>query len=49
MTTDEILEHTKYIDSNGKVLDEFGNEFKDEYGKIVYVNEEDWEYFELLS
>jgi|TARA_B110000211_G_C14054605_1_gene542762 hypothetical protein len=39
MTADEVAERGLLIDENGKVLDEFGNEYRDESGCVCYINE----------
>lgn len=40
MTKNEIFERGFSIDGNGKILDNFGNEYRDENGCIVYINTE---------
>jgi hypothetical protein len=37
MTADEVAERGLLIDENGKVLDEFGNEYRDESGCVCYI------------
>lgn len=37
MDMTEVLERGLSVDENGKVLDEFGNEFRNEDGCVCYV------------
>jgi hypothetical protein len=37
MTMDEVLERGLSLDDSGRVLDEFGNEYRDENGMVCYV------------
>jgi hypothetical protein len=39
MSIDEVVERGLNVDENGKVLDEFGNEYRDENGLVCYVEE----------
>jgi hypothetical protein len=39
MSIDEVVERGLNVDENGKVLDEFGNEYRDENGLVCYVGE----------
>ena len=34
MSIDEVIERGLNVDENGKVLDEFGNEYRDENGLV---------------
>lgn len=37
MEMDEVIERGLSVDENGKVLDEFGNEYRNEEGMVCYV------------
>lgn len=39
MNIDEVVERGLNVDENGKILDEFGNEYRDEHGLVCYVKE----------
>jgi hypothetical protein len=39
MSIDEVVERGLLVDENGKVLDEFGNEYRGEDGCVCYVEE----------
>lgn len=39
MTMAEVEERGLNVDENGRVLDEFGNEYRDESGCVCYINE----------
>lgn len=39
MSLDEIVERGFSVDENGKVLDEFGHEYRDEQGCVCYLEE----------
>ena len=38
-----------YIDETGRGLDEYGNEFRDEKGMVVYVPETEWAFYTMLQ
>lgn len=38
MSVDEVNERGLSIDEDGKVLDEFGNEYRNEEGMVCYVD-----------
>ena len=38
-----------YIDETGRGLDEYGNEFRDENGQVVYVPRIDWDLYTILT
>ena len=40
MTMSEVLERGFTVDENGKVLDEFGHEYRDEQGMVCYIKGE---------
>jgi len=39
VSIDEVLERGLTVDENGKVLDEFGHEYRNEQGLACYVKE----------
>ena len=40
-----IYERFDFIDGNGRALDDYHNEFRDEQGEVVIVPREDWHLF----
>ena len=45
----DILEHVEFINENGKALDEFWNEFRDEDGQVVYIQNELRHLFKIVE
>jgi len=41
MEMSEVMERGLNVDENGKVLDEFGNEYRNEEGMVCYVEDEE--------
>jgi len=41
MEMSEVIERGLNVDENGKVLDEFGNEYRNEEGMVCYVEDEE--------
>jgi len=44
-----FYEQIYFIDENGKALDEDWNEFRDENGECVYIQEEDRGFFTTIK
>jgi hypothetical protein len=45
----DYCELITYIDETGRGLDEYGNEFRDEQGMVVYVPETEWNFYTMLQ
>lgn len=41
MKMSEVLERGLNVDENGKVLDEYGHEYRDEKGMVCFVTEDE--------
>jgi len=41
MKMSEVIERGLSVDENGKVLDEFSNEYRNEEGMVCYIEDEE--------
>ena len=43
------IERTEYIDENGRVLDDYFNELRTIEGEVIYIEEKDYHYFNMVD
>jgi len=49
MKLKEFIERGLLLDNNGKVFDEYGNEYRDENGEMQYLEEDDYVIREIIE
>lgn len=45
----QVYEQFNYINTSGKALDDYLNDFLDEEGEVIYVPEQDWNLFQMVE